>query len=212
DRGPLMAWILMPAEAVKGWLGLHPLAFRPHHMTMALVHAVYLVVVYRAMVGHFGHRWSTLFAFMTAVTSYAFFSYAPFLSHDLAPGALLLWMLIWSEEVARAPRLRSWWLLVAAGTLGPLVKQTYGVFWIAVLAAHVLPALLRMDPKYHTSCRALGWLAAGAAASGVLTWIVYGLVLANWVPDTSLWLRPYRNLQYLAHIYDGTDASFPLWM
>jgi hypothetical protein len=212
DRGPLMAWIQMPAETVKGWLGLHPLEFRPHHTTMAFVHAVYLVVVYRALVGHFGHRWSTLMAFTTAVTSYVFFSYAPFLSHDLAPGALFVWMLIWSEELARAPRLRSWLLLVMAGTLGPLVKQTYGVFWIAVLAAHVLPSLLRMDPIHRTSRRAVAWLAAGAATSGVLTWIVYGLVLIDWAPDINLWLRPYRNLQYLGNVYDGTDVSFPLWI
>jgi hypothetical protein len=212
DRGPLMAWIQMPAEAIKSVWALHPLDFRLHHATMALVHGAYLVVVYRALVSQYNHGWATLIAMVTAIASYTFFSYAPFLSHDLAPGALLLWMVIWSDDVARAPRLAPWLLIVAMGTLAPLVKQTYGVFWIAVLAAHALPALLQMDHQYRSSRRAVGVLAAGAAASGMAAWVIYGLVLADWAPDVDVWLRPYRNLQYLAHVYDGTDASFPVWI
>jgi len=212
DRGPLMAWLQMPAEALKSRLAQHPLDFRLHHATTALVHAAYLVVVWRALVAEFGSRWSTLAAFTSAITSYIFFSYAPFISHDLFPGALLLWMLIWSEDLARSPRIAPWLMLVAAGTLAPLVKQTYGMFWIAVLAAHVLPTLAREDPDRRTSPRALVWLIVGAATSGLITWIVYGLVLRSWAPDVALWLRPSRNLQYLAHIYDGTDVRFPLWI
>ena len=56
------------------------------------------------------------------------------------------------------------------------------------------------------------WLAIGAATSALLTWIVYGIVLSNWAPAMNLWLRPYVNLQYLGHIYDGTDVRFPLWI
>src|SRR6266498_1388260 len=63
DRGPFMAWMQMPAEALKGWLALHPLDFRPHHATMALVHVAYLLGVYRVLVDRLGHRWSTLAAF-----------------------------------------------------------------------------------------------------------------------------------------------------
>jgi hypothetical protein len=212
DRGPLMAWVLTPAEAMKDALALDPLDLRADHGTMAVLHVGYLVVVYLALVRHLGQKWSTLVAFVTSVTNYVFWSYAPFVSHDLLAGALLLWMVIWSDEVAQAPRLRTWGLLVAAGTLGPLVKQTFGVFWVAVLAAHVAPTLLRLDGRHRTPARGLGWLAAGAATSGLLVWLTYGLVLADWVPDVPLWLRPYRNLQYLAHVYDGTDVRFPLWI
>jgi len=212
ERGPLMAWVLMPAEMVKDWLGLHPLEVRPHHATMAVLHVGYLLAVYGALVRQLGQRWSTVIAFATAITSYMFSSYAPFISHDLLPGALVLWMLIWSEDVAQAPRLRPWLLLVAAGTLAPLVKQTFGVFWIAVLAAHALPTLVRADSRYRTPPRALGWLASGAVASGLLTWLIYGIVLADWAPQIPLWLRPYRNLQFLADVYEGTDIRMPLWI
>ena len=212
DRGPLMAWVLMPAELVKDWLRLHPLEVRPHHAAMALLHVGYLLAVYGALVRWLGRRWSTLVAFVTAITSYMFFSYAPFISHDLVPGALFLWMIIWSEQFARAPRVGPWLLLVAAGALGPLVKQTFGVFWIAVLVAHLLPTLLRADASQRTSPRALWWLTAGALTSGLLAWLVYALVLTNWAPQIPAWLRPYRNLQYLAHEYDGTDVRFPLWI
>jgi hypothetical protein len=212
DRGPLMAWLLMPAELVKDWLGLHPLEVRPHHATMAVLHVGYLLAVYGALLRQLGQRWSTVIAFGTAITSYVFASYAPFISHDLLAGALFLWMLIWSEHVAQTPRLRPWLLLVAAGTLAPLVKQTFGVFWIAVLAAHVVPTLLRADPRHRTSPRALGWLAGGAIASGLLTWVIYGIVLANWAPQIPLWLRPYRNLQFLAAVNEGTDIQMPLWI
>ena len=212
DRGPLMAWVLMPAEAIKGWLALHPLDLRPYHGAAAVLHVGYLLAVYVALVRHLGQRWSTLIAFVGAVTSYVFWSYAPFVSHDLVAGALFLWMVIWSDDVGRAPRAAPWVLLVAAGTLGPLVKQTFGVFWIAVLAAHVVPTLRRDDPRERTSLRGLCWLTAGAATSALLAWLVYGLVLADWVPDLPLWRRPYVNLQYLAHVYDGTDVRFPPWI
>jgi hypothetical protein len=212
DRGPLMAWVQMPAELVKDWLRLHPLEVRPHHVTMALLHVGYLLAVYGALVRRLGQQWSTFIAFATAVTSYMFFSYAPFISHDILPGALFLWMLIWSDEFARAPRLGMWLRLVAAGTLGPLVKQSLIVFWIAVLAAHILPTLFDADARHRTSPRALWWLAGGAVTSGLLAWFIYGIVLANWLPQVPVWLRPYRNLQYLAHQYDGTGVRFPLWI
>ena len=103
-------------------------------------------------------------------------------------------------------------LLVVAGTLAPLVKQTFGVFWIAVLAAHLVPTLLRADAEHRTSVRALGWLAGGALTSALFAWATYAIVLASWAPDVPAWLRPYRNLQHLAQVYDGTDAAFPLWI
>ena len=210
DRGPLMAWLLMPAEALKQWLGLDPLTFVTHHATSALLHVGYLVVVYRALVGVFGHGWAVLVAFATAITSFVFASYAPFLSHDLWPGALFLWMVIWSERFAETPRWKPWVWLVVAGTMAALVKQTFSLFWVAILVAHVLPTLGRSSAR--TSPRALAWLAAGAATSGMLAWTIYGIVLSNWAPEVAMWLRPYRNLQYLAGVYDGTDVAFPWWI
>jgi len=121
-------------------------------------------------------------------------------------------MVIWSDEVAQAPRLRPWLLLVGVGTLGPLVKQTFGVLWIAVLAAHLLPTLLRAEAPHRTSTRGPWWLAGGAVTSGLLAWLTYAIVLADWAPDVPVWLRPYRNLKYLAHVYDGTDVTFPPWI
>ena len=212
DRGPVMGWLQMPAELVKDWLRLHPLEVRPHHVTMALLHVGYLLAVWGALVRQLGQRWSTFIAFATAITSYVFFSYAPFVSHDILPGALFLWMLIWSDEFARAPRLSTWLMLVAAGALGPLVKQSFIVFWIAALAAHVLSTLLQADARHRTSPRALWWLTGGAVTSGLVAWLVYAIVLANWAPQVPAWLRPYRNLQYLAHQYDGTEIQFPPWI
>src|SRR5690348_15385270 len=49
DRGPLMAWLLMPAEALKDWLGRHPLDVRLHHATMAVLHTGYLAAVWAAL-------------------------------------------------------------------------------------------------------------------------------------------------------------------
>src|SRR5438093_7621591 len=67
DRGPFMAWIQMPAEAVKGWLALDPLDFRLDHATTALLHLGYLVAVYHALAVRFGRVWSTLAVFASAV-------------------------------------------------------------------------------------------------------------------------------------------------
>jgi hypothetical protein len=220
DRGPLMAWLQMPAEWVKGALDLAPLDFRPHHAAMAVLHGAYLVVVFRGLVRCFGETWPVLIACATAITGYVFFSYAPFVSHDLVPGAAFLWMVIWSDELARSferppsegrtRRVSLWLLLVGAGALGPLMKQTYGVFWIAILFAHAVPMMFGHSPSGRV--RTLRWLTAGAAASALITWLVYGIVLAHWAPDLPLWLRPYRNLEYLAGVYDGMDVTFPLWI
>ena len=208
-----MAWIQMPAEAIKVRLALDPFDFRLDHAISGLLHFGYLLPRSTS-------RWSTSSAgpgppwrclpAPSPVT--CFFHIGPFVSHDLAPGALLLWMVIWSEDFARSPRWPAWLLLVAAGAIAPLVKQTYGVFWIAVLVAHGLPLLIRPGSADRSERRTLVWLVAGAATSGLITWTVYGLVLRTWVPNEPLWLRPYYNLQYLGHVYDGTDTQFPLWI
>src|SRR6185436_2841591 len=41
---------------------------------------------------------------------------------------------------------------------------------------------------------------------------IYGIVLASWAPQIPVWLRPYRNLQFLADVYEGTDIRMPLWI
>jgi hypothetical protein len=105
-----------------------------------------------------------------------------------------------------------WVWLVAAGVTAALVKQTYGVFWIAVLGAHLFSVLRGRADADATSTKALVWLAIGAGVSAVITWAVYGIVLTSWAPDVPLWLRPYRNLQYLAGVYDGIDVTFPVWI
>src|SRR6185503_7033279 len=113
-------------------------------------------------------------AFVAAVPSLVFFSYAPFVSHDLAPGALFLGMVLLSERLARAFSWKDWLLMTALGAAALLVKPSYAAFWGALLLARALPSILRLRSSLRTPPRSLASLAASAAAS----LLVFGFVMA----------------------------------
>ncbi len=209
DRGPLMGFLLMPAEAFRAMAGLHSLDLRPHHLTMTVVHAAYQIAVYALLVRVFGRSWSVLASFVACVPSFLFFSYGPFLSHDLFPGLLLFAMLFWRERFVQRPSVLLWIELVILGTAAALVKQTFGVFWILLL---VVSGFHTLKSKNAESGKTFLALAYGAVASGIFTWLVLGAILGNTDPNTSLLIRPYRNLQYLAGVYEGKNVEFPLWI
>jgi len=207
DRAPMMAFWLMPAELARTALGLHPLDVRPYHFWLVLFHAAYLTLVYRLMARLFGHSWLVFAAWVAAIPSFVFFSYSPFVSHDIVPGVLLLSMLVWCDRFfdRRSPAL--WVGLVVLGSVAALVKQTFGVFWVLLLLAALF--------QYATSRTTQGILmrlACGAMVSGGIVWLVLGWIFHDAYPDAPLFVRPLRNLQYLSSIYDGKDVVFPLWI
>jgi hypothetical protein len=186
--------------------------------------------------------WLTLAAWAAAVPNFIFFSFSPFISHDILPGLLLLYMLVRCDRFLERPSYGVWLELVAVGAAAALMKQTFGIFWLlALLAALFQCARSRRLSKKGTgsephseispetssgeapvpfflqAANRAAWtnlwgLACAAAASGIITWLALGCILGNTDPHSPLLIRPLRNLQYLAGVYEGKNVVFPLWI
>lgn len=206
QRGPLMAWILMPAEWMANALALHPIDVRIHHLTMIALHGWYLLAVWRLLISHHGKRWTVLLAFLAAVPSVLFFSYAPFVSHDLFPGLVLLWMLFRAHAYLSQPSAAAWWLLTFIGAAVVLVKQTYAAFWVAVLLVQ-FAALPAGDARSVWLARWLRLL-AGAIVSAIIAWSGYAWALSSTFPEYAFLIRPWIQAQAMLEIY--TQAEGPI--
>jgi hypothetical protein len=202
NRTPMMSFLLLPAEIVAKLLALAPLTLWPQHLLMALLHLGYLLGVYAMLCRVHGRNGASLAAFAAAVPSVAFCSYAPFISHDILPGVLLLGMLLAALRFCQQPNARIWMLLVLLGACAALIKQTYGLFWVGIFVAALLDCDVRKERPV------LAMLLAGAVASGGITWLVLGWVLGGAWPETMLLLRPLRQLAHLQQ----QAVSVPWWM
>lgn len=197
QRGPLVAWLLMPTEWLANRLHLAPMDVRPHHAMMVLLHLGYLIGVWSLLRQQFGRTWPVLLAYLAAIPTVVFFSYAPFVSHDLFPGLLLLLMLFSADVFHRRPSVILWISLVLLGALAALVKQTYALIWVSLLLANALLVLL--EPRERRHWKWLAALAAGAASSGIITWLIYSIVLGAGFPDVPMLLRPWHQTQEFVH-------------
>jgi hypothetical protein len=202
NRTPMMSILLLPAEWVAKAVSLPPLSVWPQHLLMALLHIGYLIAVYVMICRVHGRGLATLAAFAATIPSVAFWSYAPFISHDILPGVLLLGMVLGAVRLVSQPSVRLWILLVLLGACAALIKQTFGLFWVGIFLAALLDCELRKQ------WRVLAMLLAGAVASGALTWLTLGWVLAGAWPETMLLLRPLRQLSHLQQ----QAVSVPWWL
>jgi len=212
NRAPLIAMLLVPARLLSRLFSDDPLHVRTYHLAMAFVHVLYLLGVAVCMRRFVDSRGARLIAFVSAVLSVIFFSYAPFLSHDILPGLLLLLMLLVVEDFVQKPKLAQWLLLVSLGSAAVLIKQTYGIFWIAILASRAAPFATVKGRLERTQPSACVWLALGAVASAVVYWLVMAFVLGGAYPSTTCLLRPLRQIRHVLSQYQGTTATFPLWL
>ena len=210
NRMPLISLVLAPAEWVKSALSLHPLEVRPHHAVMALLTFGYLLWTRRLINARFGRTWASFLAFAAAVPSFIFFSYAPFVSHDIIPGVLFLAMLTGAERFLEKPEAGTWLALTALAAAAALVKQTCALFWVLTLLSFFLAQL---TGKKRGSFRPLLPLAAGALASGAVVWLALGLVLGNPFPDSPLLARPLLQIRGVGNIHAADRALlFPWWI
>lgn len=202
QRGPVMALLLVPGEWLAQWLTLAPLDVRPHHAVMAVLHMLYLVGVWRLLSARYGSSLATLLGWVAAIPTVLFFSYAPFISHDILPGLLVLWLLQISGRFSQQLRMLDLGLFFALVTLLALIKQSYVVVPVAILLAR-LGALLSTRSLTARELRG-GLLLAGAAAiAGVLCWLVYAAFAAARFPEIPLLLRPFAIIDDIGNGYAG---------
>lgn len=212
NRAPLLSILLTPARLLSSLYTSDPLHVCTYHVGMAVCHAVYLVGVYLCMRRFVASRTAQLVAFVSAVLNLVFFSYAPFLSHDIFPGLLLLLMLLLAEDFAREPNFGRWLLLVALGCASVLTKQTYGLFWFALVVGRCLPLAVGDGKLKRTPVETCIQLGLGAVTSAVIYWLVIGAVLGGAFPSTPLLRRPLLQIQQVMTQYQGTTTAFPVWI
>jgi hypothetical protein len=189
NRAPLIPALLAPVAALAGALGLPSLAVWPYHLLMVLLHFALVVWAWRWLSSNLSARPFTLFAFAAAIPTVLYFSYAPFLSHDLIGGFFALMMLDLGRRFIDAPGVRAWWILVALGALAAMIKQTYALFWAVSLLALALVEIV--EGRFRQNWRVMAALGAGAVVSAVVVWLVYAAVLSSSLTSTPFLLRPW---------------------
>ncbi len=202
QRGPLLGVWLMPAEALANALGLAPFDVRLHHGLMALAHALYLVLCWQLLKRIHGATGAVLGAFLLAIPSVVFFSYAAFVSHDIFPGVIALLMVKLAHDFHLRPSGWVWMTLVALGAAAALIKQTFALFWFFLLASFLMVAIGNGSDRRRLL---QSWLrlAAGAVLSGVIAWLAYALVLSSMFADVAFLLRPLHQIGYISTQYES---------
>ena len=208
-RGPLMGLLLIPAEAIKRAQSMHPLEVAPHHITMAVLHSVYLLGAYFILIRVCGRRFASWLAYLCAVPVFLFFTYAPFISHDILPGIFLLTMVYLADRFMDSPGKRKLAGLILLGAGAALIKHTYALFWVFCFAGPVLLALIE---KRKAAFGPALKLVLAAAGSGLLCVLVLGIALKGAMPDLGFFERVARQVEYLSgEAHDKSQIS-PLWI
>lgn len=208
QRGPLMGLLLAPVVSLAEGLGWPRDDVRPAHLLMAALHFAYLAGAWHTLAREYGARPAVAMAYLAAVPTVLFFSYAPFISHDLFPGLLTLWLVVGAGEYLRAPARQRWLTLMALGFVLAMIKQTYAPIWPAVLLVNLALILaLRERGRW----RAFAGLAAAAVGSGVLTWLGYALALASAFPDDPSWWLPVVQAVNVVNYYGAPGLAETLF-
>jgi len=191
QRGPLAAVVLWPVELIVQALGLNPLDVRPYHFLSGLLHSAYLFGCWVMLRRAPGSIVTRLLAFATAILTVVFYAYAPYLSHDLLPGLLFLVMIFLAHRWLERQQLGDAIMLILIGAFVTLVKQTYALFWITIVAFAFLSLVLKSDDGRITLRRWLT-LTSFAAASAVISWLGYAWFIGGELPDEPFLLRPIK--------------------
>lgn len=213
NRAPLMGLLMVPADLVHTALELHPLDMRPYHVTMAFLHGLYLILVYLLLIRYFTRSIAVLVSFVVAIPNFIFFSYAPFISHDIFPGLLLLAMLLLADKFTLRPGIGIWLALVVVGAASTLIKHQFAFFWFLLLLAYAIILLPRSNLRDLHSSGVKIWLLLTAAAitSGIITWFALAMTLNAQYPDTHFILGPYKQFEFLVQ-HSGGNMQFPAWL
>lgn len=205
QRGPLAAVALWPVEIIVQAFDLDPVDVRPYHLLSAVLHSAYLAGCWLLLKRAPGGLAARLIGFAAAILSVIFYAYSPFLSHDILPGLLFLGMIFLTQRWLRDGNRNDAIVLVLLGAAVTLIKQTYAIFWIAIIVYALLAWLLRWDAARMTLRRLLT-LGALGAASAVISWTCYAWFVGGELPQTAFLTRPLQLITAVSTQY-GDDMA-----
>jgi hypothetical protein len=173
-----------------------------------LLHSAYLLGCWWFLRRAPGSAGARLLAFCTAILSVVFYAYAPYLSHDLLPGLLFLLLIFLCHRWLEKPDWTLAAFLVLLGAAVTLIKQTYAIFWLALIVYALLAALLKWDSG-RVTLHKFATLSLLAAISAVISWLGYALFISAELPDVPLLRRPLGLVAAVSTQYgDGQAAMF----
>lgn len=206
QRGPLAAIALWPVDFIVKVLDIDPIDVRPYHLFSAIVHSAYLVLGWLFLRRAPGSVEARLIAFVAAILSVIFYAYAPFLSHDILPGILFLLMIFLSHRWLEKRQTGDAVFLVLLGGAVTLVKQTYAIFWVAIMVYAIAAWMLKWQSE-RVSLRALVTLGAFAASSAVISWLSYAWFIGGELPNSPLLTRPMKLVEAISGQYGEAHTN-----
>lgn len=205
QRGPLAAIALWPVEILVHVLALDPLDVRPYHLFSGVLHSAYLLGCWRLLQRAPGNAAARLLAFGSAILSVIFYAYAPYLSHDLLPGLMFLVLIFlchrWLERQSATDAI----YLVLLGAAVTLIKQTYAIFWVALIAYAVFATLFKWDHG-RVTLRKLLILTLLATISAMISWLSYAVFIADMLRHLPFFTGPIHLMAAILTQY-GENSS-----
>lgn len=189
QRGPLAALAMGPVELFRSWLNWSAIDVRPYHFYSGLLHSLYLFGCWMLLKRSGDDRVAQFIAFSAAILSVVFYANAPHLSHDIIPGLLFLLLIFLCNRWLNAPSKMLALQLVLLGTAVTFIKQTYALFWVALVLYALLAYVLKFDDG-RVSLKKAGSVLGLAAISAVLSWIGYGLYIVPEFPGATVLTGP----------------------
>lgn len=192
QRGPLAALMMWPVELFINWTEWNLVDIRPYHFYSGFLHSLYLLgcwilLKYTSNSKHSGT--ARLLAFVIAILSVVFYSFAPYLNHDIIPGLLFLILIYLGHRWFNKPDIKTALWLVLIGSAATFIKQTFAIFWIVLILYALIAYVCRWD-NCRVTARKLSLLFVLATFSGIISWIGYGMWLIGDFPNEYMIYRP----------------------
>ena len=203
QRGPLAAFAMFPVEMFRSWFDWSAIDVRPYHIYSGLLHSLYLLGCWHLMKRSSGDRVAQVIAFVAAILSVVFYANAPHLSHDIIPGLIFLLLIFLCNRWLSTPSKMLALQLVLLGTAVTFIKQTYAIFWFALVVYTIAAYIFKWDEQRVSGRQALT-LVGLAACSAIISWFGYGLFIAPELPDASI-LRGPLDLMAAVSVQYGKD-------
>jgi hypothetical protein len=206
QRGPLAGLALWPVEALRAWIGWGAIDVRPYHVYSGILHSLYLIGCWYLLKRTGPDRVAEIIAFVAAILSVVFYANAPYLSHDIIPGLLFLLLIFLCNRWLNSPDKVLGLQLVLLGTAVTLIKQTYALFWVALVLYTLLALVMKWDDR-RVTLRKTAMLLALAGFSGILSWLAYGLFIANDLNGASVLSGPLDLMKAVSNQYGSSHSD-----